>query len=328
MSANSFPERVAIREVGPREGFQYEPKVIPTEDKLRLIEALVLCGFEEIQVTSFVNPTRVPQMADAEQVVAGLPKGAGVRFTSTILNERGVQRAIATGNIYLDGHISVSATEDFSVKNYGKSIEDVMRDVERRIELYRSVGVSRFSVGVSAAFGSNYSGDVSADQAVRAYKGLIDAVDEAGSSVRILTVGDTMGWANPVTVRRLVTALREQWDLPLCMHFHDTRGTALANAFAALEMGVETFDSSVGGLGGCPFGGFTGAAGNLATEDLVHLCDELGIATGVNCEKVVEAALLAEEIVGHELPGKVSHGGTLAALRRAAAGEATSQGIG
>jgi hydroxymethylglutaryl-CoA lyase len=167
-----------------------------------------------------------------------------------------------------------------------------------------------------AAFGCNFEGDIPVSRVVALVQQILDVAREHGVTLKYITLADTMAWATPLTVKRVVGALRERWpDLDIALHLHDTRGMAIANAYAGLEMGVERFDSSVGGLGGCPFAGHQGAAGNVSTEDLVFLCDELGIATGIDLDALIECARLAEDVVGHPLPGSVMKGGTLRKFR-------------
>lgn len=319
---SSLPKEVFIREVGPREGFQFEPRVVPTAEKLRLIRALVDCGLKEIEVTSFVRPDRVPQMADAEALVEALPRRPEVRYYGIYLNLKGFERAMATGRLTVDPGLSVAASDTFSRRNANIGTEEGLEQQRVRAERYRALGATTVWLGVSAAFGCNYEGDVPADRVLELLDRLTETAAAQGLAVSQIRLMDTMGWANPRQVREMVSTVRERWpEVPLALHLHDTRGLGLANAYAAMLEGVDRFDAAVAGLGGCPFAEHHGSAGNIATEDFVLLCEEMGIATGVDLDRLIAAAELAEEIVGHPLPGKVKTGGNLARYRaRAQAG--------
>jgi hydroxymethylglutaryl-CoA lyase len=319
---SSLPKQVSIREVGPREGFQFEPRVVPTAEKLRLIRALVDCGLKEIEVTSFVRPDRVPQMADAEAVVEALPVRPEVRYYGIYLNLKGFERAQATGRLTVDPGLSVAASDTFSRRNANVGVEEGLERQRARAERYRALGATAVWLGVSAAFGCNYEGDVPAERVLELLARLAEVAGTQGLGLSQIRLMDTMGWANPRQVRAMVSAVRQRWpEVPIALHLHDTRGLGLANAYAALLEGVDRFDAAVGGLGGCPFAEHRGSAGNIATEDFVLLCEEMGIATGVDLDQLIAAAELAEEIVGHPLPGKVKTGGNLARYRaRAKAG--------
>ncbi|WP_454726485.1 MULTISPECIES: hydroxymethylglutaryl-CoA lyase [Cupriavidus] len=325
-TAPTYPRSVHIIEVGPRDGLQIEPKVLTVADKLELIGALAAAGLREIEVGSFVKPDAVPQMANSAEVIAALPDLPGMTWRALWLNTRGLELTRASRRIAMEGRLTITASETFIRRNTNRGIEDAFADMPRWIEAYRAAGMVPDSLGVMAAFGCNFEGDVPVEHVI----GLIARTDrlltEHGSRLAALRLADTMGWANPLHVRRLVGAVRERWpEVEIKLHLHDTRGAALANAVAALEMGVRQFDAAIGGLGGCPFAGFGSASGgvppavgNVCTEDLVALCEEMGIETGLDLDKLVEAALLAERLVGHTLPGKVMKGGSLARLRRRA----------
>lgn len=300
-----LPRRVRICEEGPREGFQMEPPTIATADKIRLIEALAETGLGDIACCSFVSPTRVPQMADAEAIVAGTHRRPGVRYTGLWLNRAGFERAEAT-SLDLNGLIVASASETFGIRNNNRDREG-MRDSQRELmAAYGKAGVTTIAGYVFTAFGCNYEGPVSPDKVVAAVEDILTVTSEAGALPEVVYLCDTVGAATPVTVERAIGTVRERWpDLPLGLHLHDTRGIGMANALVGLQLGIDRFDTSIGGLGGCPFAGNRAAAGNLCTEDLAYLCEEMGIETGVELDALIDAANLAESIVGHPLPGKL-----------------------
>ena len=320
----ALPKSITIHELGPREGMQIEANPVRTADKVRLIDRLSECRFAEIEVTSFVSPRWVPQMADAEQVVAGFTPRAGTRYTAVYLNRQGLVRALRSGRLDVDGILIVTASETFSRRNTNRGIDETLAETEDRIEMLRAMGVPTREISVMAAFGCNHEGDVDPRHVVWLIERLHAMAHAHGLAIGLIQLADTMGWANPLAIRRLVGAVQDRWPgTRINLHLHDTRGLGLANAMAALEMGVDDFDSAVGGLGGCPYAGFAGAAGNIATEDLVHLCGEMGIETGVDLPLLLDVAREAEAIVGHPLPGKVLRGGALPAYRRAAGGAGT-----
>lgn len=309
---SDLPKSVRICEEGPREGFQMEPPTIATGDKIRLIEALSETGLADIACCSFVSPTRVPQMADAEAIVAGTHRRPGVRYTGLWLNRAGFERAEATG-LDLNGLIVASASETFGIRNNNRDRKGI-RDSQRELmAAYVSAGVTTIVGYAFTAFGCNYEGAISPDKVVGAVADILSATSEAGASPEVVYLCDTIGAATPRSVERVVGTVREHWpDLPIGLHLHDTRGIGMANALAGLQLGVDRFDTSIGGLGGCPFAGNRAAAGNLCTEDLAYLCEEMGIETGTNLDALIDAANLAESIVGHPLPGKLRQVGRLA----------------
>lgn len=316
----SLPKRITLHELGPREGMQIEKNPVATSEKIRLVDMLSECHFPEIEVTSFVSPKWVPQMADAEEVVAGFKRHPGTEYTCVYLNTQGLQRAVMTGKLDVHGSLSITASEAFSRKNTNRSIEETLLETEKRIEGFQRFNVKAKEVSVMAAFGCNYQGDIDPDHVVGLVQRLIQMAADHGLAIELIQLADTMGWANPLGIRRMVGKIRDKWpDHRLNLHLHDTRGLGLANALAAMEMGVDDFDSAVAGLGGCPYAGFKDAPGNIATEDLVHLCQEIGVETGVDLERLLEVAREAEQIVGHPLPGKVMRGGHLESYRRATA---------
>lgn len=308
---SDLPSTVFIQEEGPREGFQIEQSPITTENKVRFIEALAETGLATVQCVSFVDPRRVPGMADAELVARSISRRPGVQYTCIWLNLRGLERAAASG-LDMKAKLGISASESFSRHNTNRDQAETLAEQRRIAKFCREHDINFDSAIVMTAFGCNYEGEVAPARVVDCASMLFELAAEEGVSIRRLTLADTVGWANPASVQRVVGSVRERWpDLALTLHLHDTRGTAMANALVGLQLGIDSFDSSCAGLGGCPFAGHKSAAGNICTEDLVFLCEEMGIATGVNLDALIECARLAETIVGHPLPGKVMHGGSL-----------------
>lgn len=316
---SDLPKRVTIEEEGPREGVQSEPAGISVADKARLVESLAEAGLSRIACTSYVNPARVPQMADAEAVAAAIRRRPGVVYSALWLNRRGLERALA-GPLDVLGSLRVTASETFSRRNVGMSVDEALAEQRTWFDLYRRAGTTVDCGIVLGAFGCNYEGEIPPAAVLGRVATLMDEADAAGFRLSVVKLTDAMGWANPRAVERLVGAVRERWpELEISLHLHDTRGMGMACAYAGLHMGVTKFDASIGGLGGCPFAASKGAAGNICTEDFAFLCAEAGIETGLDLDALIESALLAERIVGHPLPGKVMKGGTLDAARRRAA---------
>ena len=314
---SDLPKSVRIHEEGPREGFQIEPGPISTDRKIEFIEALAETGLSQIDCVSFVNARKVPGMADAEEVARRIRRKDGVRYTGLWLNTRGLLRALETP-IDVVGSIRVTASETFCIRNTGMDHEQTLAEQREWLRIYAERGVPVEWGYVMTAFGCNYEGFITPGQVLEMVRQLLDTAAEAGVELKGMYLADTVGWGTPQSMERVIGAVRERWpDLPLALHLHDTRGTGLANAYAALKLGVAQFDSTCGGLGGCPFAGHKGAAGNICTEDFVFMCHEMGIETGVDLEKLIACAELAEDIVGHALPGKVLHAGSLARFRTA-----------
>jgi len=294
------PRRVRIVEVGPRDGLQNEQAPIPTDVKVRFVDLLSDAGFPWIEVTSFVHPGAVPRMADADEVFRAIRKRPGARYVALVPNPRGLDRALAAG--VEDMALFVAATESFSRANINRSIEQSLDDARAVIDGARPVG-ARVRAYISVAFGCPYEGPVSPTQVLRVAARLFEL------GVEEVVLGDTIGVATPSEVGRLMDVLLplapvEQWG----MHFHDTRGMALANVMASMGLGLSHFDSSAGGLGGCPFAG-PGAAGNVATEDLLYLLDGIGVEHGINLDGVLEASRFIVDAVGHPLTSKVYQAG-------------------
>jgi isopropylmalate/homocitrate/citramalate synthase len=287
---------VRIVEVGPRDGLQNEKEPISTQDKIRFIDLLTEAGYEWIEVTSFVHPKAVPQMADAEAVLQGIRKRPGARYVALVPNPRGLARAVATG--LEDLAVFVAATESFSRANINRSIAQSLDDARAVVDGALAAG-AHVRAYISVAFGCPYEGPVTPAQVRQVAEQLFEL------GVEEVVLGDTIGVATPADVPRLMRALLdvapvERWG----MHFHDTRGMALANIMSSLDLGIGHFDSSAGGLGGCPFAG-PGAAGNVATEDLLYLLDGMGVQHGVS----LEASRFIVGAVGHPLTSKVYQAG-------------------
>jgi hydroxymethylglutaryl-CoA lyase len=313
---SDLPSSVHIVEEGPREGFQFEKSAIPTERKIALIDALSQTGLDHIQIVSFVNPKAVPGMADAEAVVSGMTPRPDVAYTALWLNDKGFERALRQKRLTVKGTIQLAASEKFLMRNQNRNAEQQLAGQHALVERYQANGIEVERGSIMAAFGCNFEGDVPIVRLLALVGQILDVANQHGVRLRYLTLADTMAWATPLAVKCVVGALRERWpDLDIALHLHDTRGMAIANAFAGLEMGVRRFDSSIAGLGGCPFAGHSGAAGNVCTEDLVFLCHELGIETGTDLDALIDCARLAEDVVGHPLPGAVMKGGTLQKFR-------------
>jgi hydroxymethylglutaryl-CoA lyase len=316
---SDMPKSVRINEEGPREGFQIESGSIPTARKIELIEALAGTGLKQIQIVSFVNPKRVPGMADAEDVVRGFRPRPDIKYTGLWLNEKGLERARATGKLALEGKISIYASEKFSMRNNNRTTVQEFEYARRVLDQYKEHGIPVERGSIASAFGCNFQGDIPTSTVLDILRRIFEIAEENAIKLKEISLADTMAWATPLSIKRTVGAIREKYpDIRINLHLHDTRGMGIANAYAALEMGVDMFDACVAGLGGCPFAGHKGAAGNVCTEDLVFMCHEMGIDTGIDLDRLLECARLAEDIVGHPLPGSVKFGGSLGKLRAAA----------
>ena len=315
---SDLPRRIDIFEEGPREGFQIEPGPIPTAEKVAFIEALAETGLREIQCISFVNPKRVPGAADAAEVAQAIRYRPDVRYTGLWLNLRGLERGLTTP-IHMGGALQMSASEPFSIANTNRDTAQTMVEQRRALAFCRERGIAVDAAIVMTAFGCNLTGEVSPVRVRDCVAMLLDLAAEFDVTLPRMRLADTVGWGSPLGVQRVIGLLRETWpELRLALHLHDTRGTGMANALVALQMGVDSFDSSCAGLGGCPFAGHKGAAGNICTEDLVFMCHEMGIETGIDLDRLIACALQAERMVGHPLPGKVMRGGSLSRFRQAA----------
>lgn len=313
---SSLPTKVQINEEGPREGFQIEKGNIPTARKIELIDSLSDTGLKRIQVTSFVNPKAVPGMADAEEVVEGFTPRQGVSYVGLWLNDKGLKRAIDSGRLEVRGSVSLCASGPFLKRNQNRTMEENIPMQHKTMEMFRQYNVPVTRGAVIAAFGCNFAGDIPVSSVLSIIGQAREIAGAHDYKLDTMMLADTMAWATPASIKRVVGAVQETYpDLEVMLHLHDTRGMGVANAYAGMEMGVKIFDAAVAGLGGCPFAGHAGAAGNVCTEDLVFMCDEMGIETGIDLEKLMVSARLAEEIVGHPLPGSVMKGGSLRKLR-------------
>jgi hydroxymethylglutaryl-CoA lyase len=309
-----LPKSVEIVEVGPREGFQFEgmgrPDAITFDHKLALIDALGRTGLKAIQIVSFVHPKQVPQMADAERILEALQQEPGVAYTGIYLNDVGLKRARNSPKLTLIPDIVLSASEAFALRNQRRTLAEDAVAARQMGALYREFGLAVTVGNVMAAFGCNYEGPIPLERVLDRVSVLSDIAGETGGCLELVNLADTMGWADPNLIKRTVTAIRERWpDTRIGLHLHDTRGLAIANVYAALLEGVDRFESAIGGLGGCPFAGHSGAAGNVATEEVAFLCARLGIATGIDLDLLLDAAALAETMVGHPLPSRLARAG-------------------
>ncbi|SDS10876.1 hydroxymethylglutaryl-CoA lyase [Jiangella sp. DSM 45060] len=294
----TFPSSVSVREVGPRDGLQNEDPV-PADAKVELIDALGRTGLRRIEAVSFVHPKAIPQMADADEVWSRVRRSPDIRYSALVPNVRGAERALAAGFTELE--VVVSASDTHNRRNINRTTEESLADLPALSSLVHSAG-GTLQLIVSTAWGCPYEGDVPVSRVLSVVSsGVAAGVDS-------LAYGDTTGMATPPRVTRLVESTREAHpSLPLGLHFHNTRGTGLANVYAALELGVDDFDASVGGLGGCPYA--PGASGNIATEELVYLLEDMGIRTGVDLPALIEVAGLAERLVGRKLDSQVLRAG-------------------
>ncbi len=290
--------RVAIREVGPRDGFQNEPEVVPTDEKVRLIELLAASGLKRLEVTSFVRPDVIPQLADGAEVLSRIDVSDDVSLSVLIPNERGLENALRQRDRFHEVNVFLSATESHNRANVNRSVAESLAGLERVLARAREEGLRCEGV-ISVAFGCPYEGHVPAERVIEIARALRDA------GAQEIGFGDTTGMANPAQVREFFPAVRSALgdEIELTAHFHNTRGQGLANVLAALDAGVRSFESSFGELGGCPVP--RGATGNIATEDLVSMLHEMGVETGVSLEGVLEAARAAQQVLGRPLGSHV-----------------------
>ena len=299
--APALPDRVRIREVGPRDGFQNEPEVIATDEKVRLIDMLSATGLSRLEVTSLVRPDVIPQLADAEQVLERVQRRDGVAFSVLIPNERGLERALAQRDRFDEVSVFLSASESHNQANVNRSIEESLTGLERTLATARAEGLRCEGV-ISVSFGCPYEGEVLPERVFEIAERLAQAgCEEVG-------FGDTTGMANPRQVGEFFPAAREALpDVELTAHFHNTRGQGLANLLAALGQGVESFESSFGELGGCPVP--PGSTGNVSTEDVVSMLHEMGVETGIDLPTLIEASAAAQDVLGRPLGAHVLRAG-------------------
>ena len=296
-----FPRQVRIREVGPRDGFQNEPEVIPTDEKVRLIRMLAASGLRRLEVTSFVRPDVIPQLADTEQVLARMDRSEDVAYSVLIPNERGLERALAHRDRFDEINLFLSASETHNKKNVNSSIAQSLAGLERTIARGLQEGLRCEGV-ISVSFGCPYEGEVPPDRVFE----IAERLAEAGCEE--VAFGDTTGMANPRQVSDFFGAARERLPgVELTAHFHNTRGQGLANVVSALERGVDSFESAFGELGGCPVP--PGSTGNIATEDLISMLHEMGTDTGVDLVKLIEASRAVQDLLGRPLGAHVLRAG-------------------
>jgi hydroxymethylglutaryl-CoA lyase len=283
---------VSIREVAPRDGLQNEGP-IPTESKVKLIDALSETGVRRIEAVSFVHPKAIPQMADADAVWSQVTKKPEIRYSALIPNTRGAERAIAAG--FREIEVVVSASDTHNRRNLNRSTDQSLEDIAQLIPLIHRAGAT-LEVIVATSFGCPFEGDIDPDRVA----GIVARVRADGADR--IAFGDTTGMATPRRVRDLLSSVR-----PDLLHFHNTRGTGLANILTALDLGITEFDASAGGIGGCPYA--PGASGNVATEEVVHMLHDMGIDTGIDLDRLIETAAMAEKMLGRTLPSGVLRAG-------------------
>ncbi|MFW5438788.1 hydroxymethylglutaryl-CoA lyase [Paenibacillus apiarius] len=290
----NWPANVTIKEVGPRDGLQNEKVFVSSEDKIAWINQLSGTGIKSIEITSFVNPKWIPALADAAEVAKGIERMPGIVYSALVPNRQGLERALEVD--VDEAAVFMSASETHNQRNINKSIRVTF-------PILREVAQEALSAGksvrgyVSTVFGCPYEGPVSIDEVIRVSETLFEM------GIGELSLGDTIGIANPKQVQGVLDILLKRFDAKkLALHFHDTRGTALANILVSMDMGITTFDASVGGLGGCPYA--PGASGNVASDDLLYMLDAMGIQTGVNQEKLLSAARFIQEKIGRDLPSR------------------------
>ncbi|MGN6600446.1 MAG: hydroxymethylglutaryl-CoA lyase [Actinomycetes bacterium] len=295
---SDLPERLSLREVGPRDGLQNEAPV-STDGKVALIDALSRTGVSRIEAVSFVSPRAIPQMADADEVWSSVQRSEDVRYSALVPNLRGAQRALDAG--FPEIEVVISASDTHNRKNLNRSTDESLAELAPLVELAHDRG-ARVQAIISTAWGCPYEGDLPVTR-------VLDVASRAlATGADSLSYGDTTGMATPFRVTQLVGETRMAHpDVPLNLHFHNTRGTGLANVLAALQLGVSDFDASIGGLGGCPYA--PGASGNIATEELVHMVEDMGVATGIDLDALLAAAAEAERLVGRTLPSQVLRAG-------------------
>ena len=295
--------RIYFNDVVMRDGFQIEPNFVPTDDKVKLVDALSECGFAKIEVTSFTSPKAIPMLRDAEEVMGRIKRVPGVEYTVLVPNLRGAERALESKADEFNLVMSTSETHNLANLRMGREksfagLAEVIKYVDGRTPI---------NVSLSTSFGCPMEGEVS--QAV--VEGFTKRFADLG--VRGVTICDTTGMANPDQVKRMCDSLQKQFsNLQLTLHFHNTRGMGLANVLAAVQSGIVRFDGSLGGLGGCPYA--PGASGNISSEDAIHMLDAMGYDTGMNIPKLIQLARELPKIVGHEVPGQVAKAGTTSAL--------------
>jgi hydroxymethylglutaryl-CoA lyase len=295
----SAPGSVRIREVGPRDGIQSESAEVATKDKIALIDALSGTGLRYIEAVSFVSPKAIPNMADARVVWDGITRREGVFYSALVPNRKGAETAAEAG---VDGmQVFIAASDSYNLRNVRSTVVESIPNVEAVVEVAREAGIP-VEGSISTAFGCPYEGDIPPERVVEVTRWMVDA------GISSISYGDTTGMGTPRRVNEVVDAVRSSLpEVEINLHFHDTRGTGLANVVAALELGVEYFDASIGGMGGSPYA--AGATGNIVTEDLVHMLEDMDIETGVDLDELIVAARLAQTFIQGELPSKMLKAG-------------------
>ena len=307
---DQLPPDVTMYEVGPRDGLQNESRMVPTDDKVKLIDALSETGLRAIEITSFVNPKWIPQLADGGEVSRRIVRKPGLVYSALVPNRQGLDRAIVSG--MKEVAVFMSASETHNKKNINKTIAQTLTAFRETVPPALAAGV-RVRAYVSTVFGCPYEGAVDPARALELARALRDL------GCYQISLGDTIGVANPRQVRDVLSRVLAEIPKPeVAVHFHDTRGTALANILVAVEMGITTVDAALGGLGGCPYA--PGASGNVATEDVVYMLEGMGVRTGVDLDRLVDCARLASTLVGHEVPSKYYRAAIGARSRSSSAG--------
>ena len=294
-----LPQKAVVVEVGPRDGFQMEPEFIPTEVKIDIVNSLIAAGLKRMEVTSFISPKAIPQMRDAAEVVKGIHPRSGLNLAALVPNPKGAENAALAGVDEMV--VFVSASESHNASNVRRTIAESLDGFKQAAAIAGQAGIALHGA-IAVAFGCPFEGDVAPEQVGRIVASMADL------GITSVTLGDTTGMATPPVVRILLGYLAENFPgMDFSLHFHNTRGIGLVNVYESLQLGQTRFESSIGGLGGCPFA--PGASGNIATEDLVYLLNELGIESGVDLDALIEIAKKVESVVGRSLPGQLAKSG-------------------
>ncbi len=291
----NFPKKVILSEVGPREGFQFEKRIIPTELKVELIGCLADAGLRHIQVASFVHPKLVPQMADAEKLFESLPKRENIKYSGLVLNTKGIERACLAGVECVE--ISISSSDTHSRKNSGMSLKEAIENGTKMVCLAQKYGM-QIRASIQCAFGCAYEGEIPKERVLKMAENFLE------SGIDTLFLSDTTGMANPLSIKNITEDIMQiAGKTQVGLHLHDTRGLGLVNIMAAMECGVTRFDTALAGIGGCPF--IPDAAGNVATEDTAYLMESMNIETGIDMHKVAKCSFFLERLFGKRFSGKI-----------------------
>lgn len=305
----TFPIQVKIREVGPREGVQSYPSIIPLSDRVKLINLLSQCRFEELEIASMVSADKVPQMADSDKLIESILSDPDIlnrsRISALYLNSKGFQRCLAHQKLSIEPWISIASSEEFLKHNINKDFNGLENETVKMLNLFQSEGFLEVNIMVSTAFGCSYEGSQSSDKVVMIIKKFADLCFQYSFKIATIMLADTNGMATPKSVKELVQKTKSIFQSSeIGLHLHDTKGLGLVNAYAGLLEGISIFDTSIAGIGGCPF--VKGAAGNLATEELAVLCEDLGISTGINLTAIKSASLFAKSIFNKHANSKLA----------------------